>query len=444
MNKFNKNSVEEVRTSEEGLITDVMMALSGREDYDPNKYDTEPERANMLKNIREKVVNQQKIMYGEETCEYDITWNGSPEGLYCIPVNIEEMSEDGDENNVEPCVCKVSDFTPTEDQLLGAVIESTNGNTHIIDEDFIARLYEDEMIGDGWIDIDFGIIIVYKPVEVYGLYIDQPGVYVWYDGSDSFVSRISNKYEKIKTINQKYLPEALQFGEEVVSQTIFEAEFDGFTYHDEMNMPVSAAEIEEPDVMPNVVAGQAYNMCVNGQWFNDLIAVDTGEDAVMIGPPVDIDTMIADWSVCSAAVAFISDPDIIQVTMEGEVTSPVSIVLVEEKEVVKTVDPKYLPAGIGSAFVVVRLDSDGNLTCNMSRDEYNKHLMDFTIGGGIFLYSRGKSATDGGYYHECDQYLFEHFAQDHMVLPDECPYSAINFDHYDGTLIAELAGTGPM
>lgn len=112
-------------------------------------------------------------------------------------------------------------------------------------------------------------------------------------------------------------------------------------------------------------------------------------------------------------------------------------------EIVK-IDPKYLPNGGSTGFVVVRVDINGNPTCNMTRDEYNKHIRDFAISGGVFIYAREESHVSDGVYYECEQYFITSFAKDRMVLPHECPYSAIMFDSDDGTLIAELAGTGPM
>lgn len=106
---------------------------------------------------------------------------------------------------------------------------------------------------------------------------------------------------------------------------------------------------------------------------------------------------------------------------------------------------RYLPNGGGfDGFVVVRVDVNGNPTCNMTRDEYNKHLKDLTISGGVLIHARNEVDYNDGVYYECEQYFITSFAKNRMQLPDECPYSAIMFASYDGTLIAELAGTGPM
>lgn len=66
---------------------------------------------------------------------WSIEWDGNTEGLVAV--------ESGGET-----ACKVSDLTPTYDELIGSIIESSDGNKAEITSDFVVVISEDITIAD--------------------------------------------------------------------------------------------------------------------------------------------------------------------------------------------------------------------------------------------------------------------------------------------------------
>lgn len=152
--------------------------------------------------------------FGETVVDIQITWDGETDGL------IEGLS------TTIGRTYKVSDLTPTTDELLGATT-IFGQQTTIITPDYIEYAKSADINGN-YLDFD-GFVVVYKPCTITDsngdtFEISETGIYFAKSqhNADLWMESLTNVGETVKTLDTKYLPDS-------VLRVLFETNDDGQT-----------------------------------------------------------------------------------------------------------------------------------------------------------------------------------------------------------------------
>ena len=129
---------------------------------------------------------------------WSIEWDGNTEGLTYIP--IEEGS----------ALYKISDFLPTDDELIGAILELSDGSGGKISSD---RINSSPYPGITVV-ADFIYIVRQDNFSIYGITFSEKGAYsVYQDGI--YVKKLSN--ETVVPIDNEFLPELISINKRYVT-----------------------------------------------------------------------------------------------------------------------------------------------------------------------------------------------------------------------------------
>lgn len=129
---------------------------------------------------------------------WSIVWDGNTEGKTYIPI------EEG------VGLCKISNFLPTDDELIGAILELSNGIDDKISSD---KINSSRYPG---ITVVAGLIyIVRKDNSIAdGITLPEKGVYACYSGG-VYIKKISN--ETVVPIDNEFLPEPISINKRYVT-----------------------------------------------------------------------------------------------------------------------------------------------------------------------------------------------------------------------------------
>ena len=120
---------------------------------------------------------------------WSIEWDGNTEGLTYIP--IAEGS----------ALYKISDFLPTDDELIGAILELSNGrSTEITSNDINSSLCPGmTIVAPG------GIYIVRQDNIIFdGITLSEKGVYTFFEQNSAYAKKLSN--ENTALMSEEFIP----------------------------------------------------------------------------------------------------------------------------------------------------------------------------------------------------------------------------------------------
>lgn len=123
---------------------------------------------------------------------WSIEWDGNTEGL--THIRIEEENHD-----LYKILYKISDFLPTDDELIGAILEASNGSSLKISSDKINSSAYPEIT----VVVD-AIYVVRQDNSIFqGIALPEKGVYTFYENG-RYVKKISK--ESITPMAGEFLP----------------------------------------------------------------------------------------------------------------------------------------------------------------------------------------------------------------------------------------------
>ena len=164
-----------------------------------------------------------------------------------------------------------------------------------------------------------------------------------------------------------------------------------------------------------IIVGKTYTVVLDGVTYENLVAVDNDPGASIGGNPSGSLSEGVPFSVFNYS-------GVLQVNVRTGNTHDITIIL--EEETIHPIDKKYLPSGAVSGYIVFRYNAqDDVFSCNMTVEQYQEHLKNFTLDGGCFVCSAGAAHYDSGVYYKFKQFLFERFETGYLSTPDDCDYT---------------------
>lgn len=294
--------------------------------------------------------------FGEETKlvnePLNITWDGNTEGLASIPMG-------------GRTIYHVSDAMPTLEQMQSASFGWCDGSVETL-EDADIMVQNEQVLMLSFDGLTFGVLYTEYNGCPSGLYIPMEGEFF----CTSFTTTEPVEYTKtvVKKIDEKYLPEHLQFGEEIIEvggdTLTWDGNTEGLYTVGDMFVKISDATPTKEDF----VNGCIRETSDSGKMNIESTKVTTMESALLVGGesiliiPED-NSIVGGMSFEEAGVYTIIN----HYDRFVSLTIPNYTGFKTVTEIVHKLDPKYLPddigGGGGGVEIIEATIKEGNKKC---------------------------------------------------------------------------------